>query len=279
MDFNNEAIVKNYYYFMDPINMDILTKYKIDVFYFYTAPNHKAISGRIVPPGAEFVEIILDGEVLFHCNGKMQTFGRGSIFWHEQDEYTVHISVPGHAYSCICFQFLARFPRIVPRISRWQDLSTLDSFLAQVVEMRNAPQCNIAFLEQYCRGMLQWQAALGAYKSSQTDYPFSLRRLLEIMRDTLTDSLSIEDLARLSGMSSQNIHLLFRKYMKTSPHQYLNELRLSYAETLMGKSNLSIKEISLQCGFDHIEVFYRLFRKKHGMTPLDYRNKKRDCIS
>ncbi|MGH8023900.1 MAG: helix-turn-helix domain-containing protein, partial [Limisphaerales bacterium] len=60
-----------------------------------------------------------------------------------------------------------------------------------------------------------------------------------------------------------------------SPHQYLLELRLVRARSLLAETDLSIKEIALKTGFEDELYFSRLFRQKLNVTPTQWRNRSR----
>lgn len=71
----------------------------------------------------------------------------------------------------------------------------------------------------------------------------------------------------------------FRKLFKSetgySPHQYHLNLRINKAKELLQTTELNIKEIAYQTGFESEFYFSKLFRKKSGISPTDYRTKKR----
>ncbi|MBQ6472925.1 MAG: helix-turn-helix transcriptional regulator [Victivallales bacterium] len=55
--------------------------------------------------------------------------------------------------------------------------------------------------------------------------------------------------------------------------ELLNTVRLNKARFLLHSSLASVQGISEQCGFGNISNFFRLFRRQHGITPLQYRKK------
>lgn len=81
-------------------------------------------------------------------------------------------------------------------------------------------------------------------------------------------------LAQKINMSPSYITRLYRSHtLKTIPDR-INEVRMQAARTLLReKSSLSITEISQQTGFSSVSYFSKTFRKEHGMTPNEYRNR------
>ena len=64
------------------------------------------------------------------------------------------------------------------------------------------------------------------------------------------------------------------KYYGITPTEFVNELRLNYAEGLLLNSNLSVLEICFAAGFNNVSHFYQRFRKKYGTAPKEYSKKR-----
>lgn len=64
---------------------------------------------------------------------------------------------------------------------------------------------------------------------------------------------------------------LFSAAHGMSPSLYLLRLRMRHALSLLKQTQLSVKEISLRCGFRDPNYFARAFRQTQGMTPMQWR--------
>lgn len=85
--------------------------------------------------------------------------------------------------------------------------------------------------------------------------------------------LSKDEVAEEVGMSSGYFNKLFSKYSDVSFNNYINNLRMDYAaKILKEKPNYSIEAVAKECGISVRQTFYRLFQKKFGMTPVEYRS-------
>lgn len=76
----------------------------------------------------------------------------------------------------------------------------------------------------------------------------------------------------LSKMFSTNEFTLkdnFRKIVKTSIYQYYNDKRLKKSHFLIQETSISLKEISLMCGFNDYPNFYKAFKKKFNYPPSE----------
>jgi len=63
----------------------------------------------------------------------------------------------------------------------------------------------------------------------------------------------------------------FKKRTNTSFKDYLTNVRISHACQLLTKTTHSVAEICFACGFNNLSNFMRIFKKKKGSTPSDYR--------
>lgn len=66
---------------------------------------------------------------------------------------------------------------------------------------------------------------------------------------------------------------LFTEHMKLSPQQYLINVRMQKAQTLLEQSDYTISEIAAQVGYNDCAAFSRIFKRYIDMTPSDYRKK------
>ncbi|WP_047834533.1 helix-turn-helix domain-containing protein, partial [Robinsoniella sp. RHS] len=56
-------------------------------------------------------------------------------------------------------------------------------------------------------------------------------------------------------------------------HEYLNNIRLDYAQYLTRSTNDTLTRIWMDAGFESQRTFNRVFKEKYGTSPKDYRLK------
>jgi AraC family transcriptional regulator, arabinose operon regulatory protein len=76
-------------------------------------------------------------------------------------------------------------------------------------------------------------------------------------------------------LSKDYLRVLFKKDTGMSPHDYLTEKRINFAENLFRHTysdDITIKFIAVQVGFDDPYYFSRIFKKHTGMNPTQWIN-------
>jgi len=83
--------------------------------------------------------------------------------------------------------------------------------------------------------------------------------------------VNLSDAASLVNMSESAFSHFFKKRTNTSFKDYLTNVRISHACQLLTKTTYTIAEVCFACGFNNISNFIRIFKKKKGNKPSDYR--------
>lgn len=87
----------------------------------------------------------------------------------------------------------------------------------------------------------------------------------------LYTSVTIEELAVLSGRSVSAFKRDFSDYYKRPPHQWMNEKRMERAAYLLRTSAKGIEQVAEESGYISSAHFARLFKKHYRKTPTEYR--------
>lgn len=93
-----------------------------------------------------------------------------------------------------------------------------------------------------------------------------------VMVENLFTGIKAEAVAEKINMSYSWFRRVFKEYTGFAPAQYLQELRIQKGKELLTNTNLSVKEIAFKMCFDNPEYFFTAFKKKTGLTPVQYRN-------
>jgi AraC family transcriptional regulator len=102
--------------------------------------------------------------------------------------------------------------------------------------------------------------------------PPEIQAALVYISENFSSKITIEELSGQSNLSSSHFTRTFKKYMGSSPYQYLLNYRLIQAKNLLVETNLSVEQISDDCGFYSVGHFIKAFSKSAGgITPGKFR--------
>jgi AraC family transcriptional regulator len=87
----------------------------------------------------------------------------------------------------------------------------------------------------------------------------------------LGENISLNDLAASVALSRFHFARMFRQSVGTSPHEYVLEQRLARARTMLSRTDASLLQVAASCGFADQSHMNRVFRKRVGQTPGQYR--------
>lgn len=137
------------------------------------------------------------------------------------------------------------------------------------------------FYDRYIKGYIMLLIALmcreGMIYDVEREGPEMSESLLKLAR--LIDGgyrgrLTLDGLAARVGYSKFDLCRKFKEATGRTIVDYINYVRLYHAKKLLGKSDLSITEIALECGFSAAPYFTKVFKKYHGCSPGAYRKQR-----
>ena len=83
--------------------------------------------------------------------------------------------------------------------------------------------------------------------------------------------ITIVDLAKLYNINEKYAGRLFKNQMKMSFNEYLNSRRIDAAKKMLRDTDMRVTEIAMECGYNNITYFNRIFKSLTRMTPKEYR--------
>lgn len=96
----------------------------------------------------------------------------------------------------------------------------------------------------------------------------------DIIQTHMFSTLTISELAVLSGRSLSAFKRDFEKYFQDTPAKYMQAQKLLKARELLYATDFSISEICYEVGFSDTSHFTKLFKQKFHTTPSEYRKNK-----
>lgn len=98
-----------------------------------------------------------------------------------------------------------------------------------------------------------------------------LAHVAQYINKHLHRSLQIKELADEACMSEPNFYRTFKQTFGMTPVDYINQQRLALASQLLRTTSRSLEDISMECGFNNLTYFMKLFRREIGSSPTQYR--------
>ena len=98
-------------------------------------------------------------------------------------------------------------------------------------------------------------------------------RIERYISTNILGKVSLEDVASYLGMNRTYFCMFFKKHYGKGFADYLNDLRVEKAATLILQGERSMSEIAVECGFKTAPYFNRAFKRSKGLTPGEYRKK------
>lgn len=83
---------------------------------------------------------------------------------------------------------------------------------------------------------------------------------------------TLDELAKISGYSKSRFSYLFKQFTGYTPTEYQRNIRLNSSCDLLCSTQLSVEEVAFKCGYDDAIYFSKLFKKKYGVSPTQYKN-------
>ena len=103
----------------------------------------------------------------------------------------------------------------------------------------------------------------------------NIAKAVSYIENHFDESISVAKLAELSYYSERHFMRIFKNAYDCSPIEYIINMRINRACTLLKGSDMTISETAEKCGFDDVNYFSRLFKKKVGVSPSEFRKKYR----
>lgn len=115
---------------------------------------------------------------------------------------------------------------------------------------------------------------LSSSRYSHVEVPVASRRV-QTIKDYIdrhyAEEIRMETLGNLISMTPNAVSRFFKQRTNRSVSDYVNDVRMGYASSLLVDSMKTITEICYECGFNTISNFNRIFKSRKGCTPTEFR--------
>ena len=193
------------------------------------------------------------------------------FYIHFEDEHTPFRTNP---YKSI-YQMMTRakrglafpLPAVMKVYNRLEKLATMDDKFYMAHEL---------FAILYELSKFDEAHELSSSTFAKVEVSSDSRRVLKVkeyINTHINDNLRLEQLADLVGMTSTAFSRFFKLRTGKNLSEYIVDIRLGHAARRLVDTTDSVSEICWTCGFNTLSNFNRLFRKRKGCSPTEFREK------
>jgi YesN/AraC family two-component response regulator len=140
------------------------------------------------------------------------------------------------------------------------------SQFAMKIELLSTPQASAELMAEmfssYCRLV---------YKHSAKKLSPIVKKTVLLIDSDISAELSLSGLAEKQGVSAGYLATAFKRETGKTVLGYINDKRMEHAMYLLGTTSLQIQTVALHCGIMDVQYFSKMFKKKTGKTPKEYR--------
>lgn len=99
----------------------------------------------------------------------------------------------------------------------------------------------------------------------------TLKQILGYIYQNYSKKIKLTDISESVNLTPQYLCKFFKDMTNMSIVDYINHSRIETAISLLKISTLSITDIALECGFDNISYFNRVFKKQMNCSPTEFK--------
>ncbi len=115
----------------------------------------------------------------------------------------------------------------------------------------------------------------GSLMPNQASVSFLLRDKIHDAKDIILNHYqnmpSLHDLAKMVGTNECTLKKVFKQEFGTTVFQFLYDYRMNLAAHYLLDTSLSINTIGIKLGYDHQSHFCTAFKRKYGVSPMEFR--------
>lgn len=109
--------------------------------------------------------------------------------------------------------------------------------------------------------------------AKQQEYIEKFLMICSYINDHYMNHLTLDEIASIAGFSKFHFSRMFKEFTNLTFYEYLNQRRISKAESLLSCTKQDITSIAMGSGFKSISSFNRTFKEYNGCSPTEYRKK------
>jgi len=102
-----------------------------------------------------------------------------------------------------------------------------------------------------------------------------LARALNFIKTHASDDISVDEVARAASLSRSVLERRMKTLLGRSPGEEINRIRFRTVENLLMQTDMTLAAIAERAGFAHPQYMAEAFKKRHGITPGEFRQRRK----
>lgn len=271
---------------------------KIEVekrFRFIEYRSYEKASRSRVWSAQHFIVFVLQGEKVIETGGARFPVAADEALFLRKGSYLMsEVPVSQGVFQSVLFfldtpfleQFARRHSDLLPRPNRASQAPAIRLHITEPVSQfyhAVLPYFNTPLNEARRRGLtLKLEELLLNLIAEPENASFALflngllqgkPSIASVMKQNFMLNLPISEFARLAQRSLSAFKRDFNAAYAQPPGQWLHARRLKYGAQLLEHTDLSVTQITMECGFQDLSHFSAAFKKSYGWSPSDYRKR------
>jgi LacI family transcriptional regulator len=108
---------------------------------------------------------------------------------------------------------------------------------------------------------------------------YQIATAARFIREHACEGVTVQQAAKIAGLSDRTMERRFLKTLGHTPKEEVLRVRLNRAKQLLAETDFSLATIGEKIGFEHTEYLSRIFKRKIGLTPGEFRARAQTAIT
>ena len=224
------------------------------------------------------IHFIVNGKGTFERFGESYQLQKGDLFLIRPEELTYYEADDTYPWKYVWIGFTGLKCEEFLQATDLASVSTLHCpkllpAFQQIMQITDqTPSTELAL----CARLYEMFAVLtgeskGTRQLKSSEY---VRRAKDYMDINYAQNITMANLAQLLGIDKRYFSRIFAQETGCSPKDYLTNIRMARAATLLHETCLPVSDIASSVGYDDLFHFSKMFKKKVGLAPFHYRGGK-----
>ena len=225
------------------------TKYTIDGFHLIHGGKGSILKTLSIPNEFEYYMIFYRASLPLSLNRQLANLLQRKNPFQRQYSFAPHLPIP-------------LFEKIRRMHLEWKNSNEIEKFTVKSLFYQ--------FLNEIFKQLHQ--------ENANNNEPVFSNQVKKYITENYSEALTLESIAQSLNYSPSYLSNQFKQNTGDSPIDYLIQVRIENATILLIETDVSLREIAAHVGYHDVYYFSRLFKKRVGLSPAQFRSKEKALL-